>query len=256
MNLTNSYPSLAAKVVLITGGATGIGAGLVEAFCRQGSQVAFIDILDAPAQDLIERVSALSGATKPIYVHCNLLDIPALKAAIAHVKSTLGPIGVLINNAASDARHDFRAVTEEYWDGIVNVNLRHVFFAIQAVSEDMKHLGGGSIINFGSVSWHRSQGMLTGYATCKAGLEGMTRSFARDLGPAGIRINTLIPGWVMTERQLRDWVNAETLQEMEMAQCLKSRVEVEDVCAMALFLASDDSRMCTAQNFIVDGGWY
>lgn len=255
MNLTNTYPSLAGKLVLVTGGASGIGAGMVEAFCRQGSRVVFIDILDSPAARLIESISGIQGTIAPCYFHCNLLDIPALQSTIDSIQEQFGPVSVLINNAASDKRHDFRTVTESYWDEIVNVNLRHVFFAIQAVTEGMKSLGGGSIVNFGSISWHRSQGNLTGYATCKAGLEGMTRSFARDLGSDKIRINTLIPGWVMTDRQLRDWVNPEALQEIQKAQCLKATLQVEDVCAMALFLASDDSKMCTAQNFIVDGGW-
>jgi D-xylose 1-dehydrogenase len=255
MNLTNTYPSLAGKLVVVTGGASGIGAGMVEAFCLQGARVVFIDILDELAARLIKSISVMEGMLTPVYCHCNLLDIPALQSTMNTIQEQFGPVTVLINNAASDKRHDFRTVTETYWDEIINVNLRHVFFAIQAVSEGMKSLGGGSIINFGSISWHRSQGNLTGYATCKAALEGMTRSFARDLGPDGIRINTLIPGWVMTERQLRDWVNPDTLQEMLKAQCLKSKLQVEDVCAMALFLASDDSRMCTAQNFIVDGGW-
>ncbi|HEY6529687.1 MAG TPA: SDR family oxidoreductase [Cellvibrionaceae bacterium] len=255
MNLTNSYPSLIDTVVLITGGATGIGAGLVEAFCLQRARVVFVDLLQNEAEQLVQKIAAIEGAVAPLFFQCDLLDIPALQSVIARIQSQLGPIGVLINNAARDTRHDFRSVSETYWNEMVNVNLRHVFFAIQAVCEGMKSLGGGSIINFGSVSWYRCQANLTGYATCKAALEGLTRSFARDLGGDGIRVNTLIPGWVMTERQLRDWVNPDVLSEMQKAQCLKPSVQVEDVCALALFLASKDSKMCTAQNFIVDGGW-
>lgn len=255
MNLTNTYPSLAGTLVLITGGASGIGAGLVEAFCLQRARVVFLDILQQDAERLVNKVAALEGATTPEFFYCDLANIPSLQAVIANVEQRLGPIGVLINNAARDTRHDFHSVSEAYWDEMISVNLRHVYFAIQAVSAGMKSLGGGSIINFGSVSWYRCQANLTCYATSKAALEGMTRSFARDLGVDGIRVNTLIPGWVMTERQLRDWVNAETLSEMQKAQCLKPHVQVEDVCALALFLASQDSKMCTAQNFIVDGGW-
>lgn len=255
MNLTNHYPSLAGKLVLITGGATGIGAGLVEAFCLQGARVVFLDILRPEGEQLVDKVAALAGTTTPEFFYCDLADIPALQAVIARIEQRFGPIGVLLNNAARDTRHDYSNVSQAYWDEMLSVNLRHVYFAIQAVSAGMKSLGGGSIINFGSVSWYRCQANLTCYATSKAAIEGMTRSFARDLGVDGIRVNTLIPGWVMTERQLRDWVNAETLSEIQKAQCLKPSVLVEDVCAMALFLASSDSKMCTAQNFIVDGGW-
>lgn len=255
MNLTNHYPSLAGKLVLITGGATGIGAGLVEAFCVQGARVVFLDILEDEARRLVGKVTALDGATAPEFYYCDLADIPALKTVIATIEQRFGQVAVLINNAARDTRHDYSSVSEAYWSDMLNVNLRHVYFAIQAVSAGMKALGGGSIINFGSVSWYRCQANLTCYATSKAALEGMTRSFARDLGGDGIRVNTLIPGWVMTERQLRDWVNAETLSEIQKVQCLKPSVQVEDVCALALFLASDDSKMCTAQNYIVDGGW-
>jgi NAD(P)-dependent dehydrogenase (short-subunit alcohol dehydrogenase family) len=255
MPLTNSYPSLHGRVVLITGGATGIGASLVEAFSRQQAQVAFIDIQDAPARQLIAMLGASGAATVPRYYECDLVDIDKLKGIVERVAQDLGPIGVLINNAASDMRHDFRSVTEAYWNERVNINLRPSFFAIQAVYEQMRSLGGGSIINFGSMSWYECQGNMTGYTTSKAGLEGMTRGLARDLGKDNIRINTIVPGWVMTERQLSEVVDEEAAREIERAQCLKQRLSPEDISAMALFLASDDSRMCTAQNFIVDGGW-
>ena len=255
MNLTNTYPSLKNKVVFITGGASGIGASLVEAFCRQQARVVYVDIQDDAAASLNARISAIPATTAPQYFHCDLLDIAALRAVIAKVRDTLGPIAVLLNNAANDTRHDFKDVSVEYWNERINVNLRHAFFAIQAVHPHMLELGGGSIINFGSMSWYANQGNMTGYTTAKAGLEGMTRGLARDLGKDGIRINTLVPGWVMTERQLRDWVDEAAEREIDSNQCLKQRLQPEDVCAMALFLASDDSRMCTAQHFIVDGGW-
>ena len=253
--LSNVSPSLRERVVLITGGATGIGASLVEAFSRQGARVAFVDIQDEAAAAVIGSVGAVAGASPPRYYHCDLLDIEALRLAIAAVRRELGPIGVLINNAASDARHDFREITADYWTDRINVNLRHPFFAIQAVHPDMKALGGGSIVNLGSISWRLGQGGMTGYTTAKAGLEGMTRGLARDLGADNIRINTLVPGWVMTERQLRDWVDDAAAEAIDRGQCLKSRLMPDDICAMALFLASDDSRMCTAQSFVVDGGW-
>jgi NAD(P)-dependent dehydrogenase (short-subunit alcohol dehydrogenase family) len=181
--------------------------------------------------------------------------VKRLQEVIAQVGTDLGPISVLVNNAADDTRHAFADVTREYWDERIAVNLRHFFFAIQAVYPQMKGVGGGSIINFGSMSWHASQGNMTAYTTAKAGIEGMTRGLARDLGPDRIRVNTLVPGWVMTERQLKYWVDAAGEAVIENSQCLKDRLQPEDVAAMALFLASADSKMCTAQNFIVDGGW-
>lgn len=255
MNLTNQYPSLKNKVVFISGGASGIGASLVEAFCCQQSKVVFVDIQDDEAEKLISRISEIDYASVPRYFKCNLVEIERLRDVIKTVRKSIGPVGVLVNNAASDTRHDFRTVTEEYWNERINVNMRHAFFATQAVYEHMKELGGGSVINFGSMSWYECQGNMTGYTTSKAGLEGMTRGLARDLGADNIRINTLTPGWVMTERQLRDWVDESTAEEINRSQCLKDRLMPEDISAMALFLASDDSKMCTAQNFIVDGGW-
>jgi NAD(P)-dependent dehydrogenase (short-subunit alcohol dehydrogenase family) len=255
MVLTNIYPSLKNRVVFITGGATGIGAALVEAFSRQGAKVAFVDIQEQAANQLIERISEIENAMPPLFFRCDLTRIADLQDVIANVDRQLGAITVLINNAASDLRHDFRTIDEAFWNDRISVNLRHAFFAIQTVYQGMKNSGGGSIINFGSMSWYECQGNMTGYTTSKAGLEGMTRGLARDLGKDNIRINTLIPGWVMTERQLRDWVNEDTLQDIQRSQCVKNPLMPEDICAMALFLASDDSKMCTAQNFIVDGGW-
>jgi NAD(P)-dependent dehydrogenase (short-subunit alcohol dehydrogenase family) len=255
MQLSNQYPSLKDRVVLITGGATGIGACMVEAFSRQQARVAFVDIQDAPAQALLERVAVSGAAHAPRYFHCDLLDIAGLREVIGRVRAELGPVAVLVNNAADDTRHDFRSIDVEYWNERINVNMRHAFFAIQAVNAQMVELGGGSIINLGSISWHAMQGGMTGYTTAKAGLEGMTRGLARELGADGIRINALVPGWVMTERQLREWVNAAAEREIDSNQCLRGRLQPQDIAAMALFLASDDSKMCTAQNFVVDGGW-
>lgn len=255
MPLSNRYPSLKDKVVFISGGATNIGAALVEAFCCQGARVAFVDVLTEEANQLVRRIGELPGATAPHFFHCDVTRTQDLQNVLKIVGEQLGPVAVLLNNAASDTRHDFRTIDEDYWNSRINVNLRHAFFAIQAVQPGMKAAGGGSIINFGSMSWYECQGNMTGYTTSKAALEGMTRGLARDLGEDNIRINTLIPGWVMTERQLRDWVNEDTLKDIQRSQCLKGRLMPEDICAMALFLASDDSRMCTAQNFIVDAGW-
>ncbi len=255
MWLTNCYPSLTNKVVLITGGATGIGAHLVEAFCCQGAQVIFLDIQSDEANLLIERLESNSKATTPTFIYCDLLKVSDLQSVIAEAGQRFGDISVLINNAANDTRHDFRTVTEEEWNNRVNVNLRHVFFAIQAVCPQMKRLGGGSVINFGSRSWYECQGNMIGYATSKSGIEGLTRSLAKDLGQDNIRINTLIPGWVTTPKQLRELINEETAEYIQHSQCIKGALVPEDICAMALFLASDDSRMCTSQHFVVDGGW-
>ncbi|MDX3775405.1 SDR family oxidoreductase [Chromatiaceae bacterium AAb-1] len=256
MHLTNNYPSLRDKTVFISGGGSGIGASLVEAFYRQGAKVAFVDILEAESQALVARLQALpqdGGAVR--FYPCDLVDIEQLKDVIARTEQDLGAISVLVNNAASDTRHDFQDVTPEYWDQRMNINLRHQFFAIQAVYPQMKKLGGGSVINFGSMSWYESQGGMPGYTSSKAAVLGLTRGLARDLGPDNIRVNTLTPGWVMTERQLKYWVTPETAKDIEKNQCIKDSVMPEDIAAMALFLASDDSKRCTAQNFIVDGGW-
>lgn len=255
MNLTNQYPSLKGRVVLITGGASGIGANLVEAFCRQGAVVAFIDILDDCASNLLKYLESVGCDSFPRYYSCDLRDIPLLQRTIAHIYESLGPVGVLINNAANDERHDFRNVSVEYWDDRIAVNLRHHFFASQAVFEHMKSEGGGSIINLGSMSWYATQGGMPGYTSSKAAIEGLTRGLARDMGPFNIRVNTLVPGWVMTKRQLETCVDEKAQQTIAEAQCLKSQVMPEDISAMALFLASDDSKMCTSQHFIVDGGW-
>lgn len=248
------YPSLQDRVVLITGGATGIGASLVEHFVGQGAKVAFLD-LDGPSGQALAKSLAGRGARDPLFVACDLCDIDALQAAIAQARAHFGSIGVLVNNAANDRRHTIDEVSVASWDAGVAVNLRHQFFAAQAVKADMRALGGGSIINLGSISWMIKQGGMPVYTTAKSAIQGLTRSLARDLGPDRIRVNTLVPGWVMTEKQLRMWVNEATTRQIDENQCLPTRLEPGDIARMALFLAADDSRMCTAQDFIVDGGW-
>ena len=255
MKLSNIYPSLSQKVVLITGGASGIGASLVESFCRQQATVCFIDIQDQAAAELIARVSSINNATTPVYYPCDLSITEELKRTVARTIKQFGRVDVLINNAANDTRHDFRDIDEAYWDSRIQLNLRHYFFAIQAVFDSMKKNQAGAIINMGSMSWHACQGGMTGYTTSKAAIEGLTRGLARDLAKYNIRINTLVPGWVMTERQKAEWLDAEALESIARNQCLTSELKPEHISAMALFLASDDSAMCTAQNFIVDGGW-
>ncbi|HET6198423.1 MAG TPA: SDR family oxidoreductase [Acetobacteraceae bacterium] len=247
------YPSLRDRVVFITGGASGIGAEHVAQFAAQGAKVAFVDIVDAAAQALIGRIEA-AGHPAPLYRHCDLKDIAALQATIAEVGRLLGPVTVLVNNAANDQRHSWEEVTAEYWDERQATNLRHQFFAIQAVAPMMQAAGGGSIINFGSVSWHSLTGGMPAYTTAKAAVEGLTRGMARDLGPHGIRVNTVIPGWIMTERQITLWLTPEAEADLMKLQCLKQKLAPADVTRMVLWLAADDSRMCTAQLWVVDAG--
>jgi NAD(P)-dependent dehydrogenase (short-subunit alcohol dehydrogenase family) len=247
------YPSLKDRTVFVTGGGSGIGASIVEHFCAQGSRVAFVDIAQEQSQALVARIAVLGNP--PLFINCDLRDIAALQAAIAHVGAVLGPIRVLVNNAGNDDRHHFADVTPEYWDDRVAVNLRHQFFAAQAVYPQMKEAGGGSIINFGSISWMNSEGGYAVYTACKAAVQGLTRSFARDFGPAGIRVNNLVPGWVMTERQVKLWLDEAGERQIAEQQCLQEKVYPADIARMVLFLAADDSRLCTAQDFIVDAGW-
>jgi len=253
MSSSAIYPSLRDRVVLITGGATGIGACLVERFAAQGARVAFVDIDQGSGATLAARLAG--GAHVPLFLPADITDIAALEASIAQVRERLGPVRVLLNNAANDRRHRIEETTPAAWDASVAVNLKHQFFAARAVCEGMRAAGGGSIVNFGSMSWMAKQAGLPVYATCKAAVQGLTRSLARELGPANIRVNTLVPGWVMTERQLRLWVDDAGRAEIARNQCIQRALEPDDIAAMALFLAADDSAMCTAQDFIVDGGW-
>ncbi|KVE39905.1 SDR family NAD(P)-dependent oxidoreductase [Burkholderia sp. TSV86] len=248
-----SYPSLAQRTVLITGGATGIGASFVEHFVRQRARVAFVD-LDAQAGDALAARLA-HAAHAPMFVACDVTDIDALRYAIDTVRARIGPITTLVNNAANDARHAIDAVTPESFDAGIAVNLRHQFFAAQAVIDDMKRAGRGSIINLGSISWMLKNGGYPVYAIAKAAVQGLTRGLARELGPFGIRVNTLVPGWVMTDKQRRLWLDDAGRAAIKAGQCLDAELLPDDLARMALFLAADDSRMITAQDIVVDGGW-
>jgi NAD(P)-dependent dehydrogenase (short-subunit alcohol dehydrogenase family) len=254
MNSFANYPSLRDRPVLITGGATGIGAALVEAFVAQGARVGFIDLDAAAGADLAAKL-AESAHFAPRFEAADLTDITQLDRAIDSLRSQIGPIAALLNNAANDVRHDMSTVTSESWDAGIAVNLKHQFFAAKNVAADMKAAGAGSIINFGSVSWKIKQGGMPAYTTSKAAVQGLTRGMARDLGKFGVRVNTLVPGWVMTEKQIRLWVTAETKDELARNQCIPKSLMPHDIACMALFLAADDSAMCTAQDFIVDAGW-
>ncbi|MFG6417282.1 SDR family NAD(P)-dependent oxidoreductase [Roseateles sp. DC23W] len=248
------YPSLQDRGVLITGGATGIGQTLVEAFAEQGARVAFIDLAAAEGQALAARLAGTSRHA-PQFMAADLSNVEAMRAAIATLRERAGPFSALLNNAANDKRHAVEDTTPEFWDASVAVNIKHQFFAAQAVLPDMKALGGGSIVNFGSISWMLKQGGMPAYTASKAAVQGLTRCLARDFGPHKIRVNTLVPGWVMTEKQLKLWVTEETKQEIAKGQCINEPLMPQHIAAMALFLAADDSAMCTAQDFVVDGGW-
>jgi D-xylose 1-dehydrogenase len=226
------YPSLKDRPVLVTGGATGIGEGLVTHFCQQGARVAFVDIAAQAGRDLADRLAAETGH-RPTFIEYDLTDVAGIKALVEKVVATLGGLKVLVNNAANDDRHSIESVTPEYWDQRLAVNLRHQFFAAQAAIPYLKAAGGGSIINFGSISWKtRSGGM-----------------------PFGIRVNTVVPGWVMTQRQRELWLDEEGKRTLAREQCLQGDLLPADIARMVLFLAADDSRMCTCQEFVVDAGW-
>lgn len=244
-----TYPSLAGITVFVTGGASGIGAEIVTAFAAQGCRVGFLD-LDVKA-------SATLASQTPgdvAYEICDLRDVDALRSGLESLASRLGPASVLVNNAARDDRHDWTDVTAEYWDERMHTNLRHMFFAIQSVAPGMITAGGGSIINMGSNSWWEAGGGFPSYATAKAAVHGLTRTMARDLGEHRIRVNTVVPGWVMTERQRELWATPEALEKHRARQCLPELIDPVYVARMVLFLASDDSAMCTANNYMVEAG--
>jgi NAD(P)-dependent dehydrogenase (short-subunit alcohol dehydrogenase family) len=247
------YPSLRGKRVVVTGGGSGIGAAIVSAFARQGAHVCFLDIADEESRDL-ERTLA-NVAFPPRFFRCDLRDLEALRATFARVADAMGSVQVLVNNAANDDRHILEDVTPAYWDDRLAVNLRHLFFCVQAVTPGMKAAGGGAIVNFGSVSWHLAMAGLSVYQTAKAGIEGMTRAMARELGEHGIRVTCVVPGGVRTPRQMRLWHTPDEEARILSQQCLKARVEPDDVASLVLFLASDDARMCTAHEYFVDAGW-
>ncbi len=246
------YPSLKERSVLVTGGASGIGAAIVRAFAEQGSKVGFVDFDVAGGEALAAELGGSGGDVT--FEPCDLRDIDALKQAFAALAKTNGPAAVLVNNAARDDRHGWQDVTPDYYDERIATNLRHMFFAIQAVAPGMIEAGGGSIINLGSDSWWRAGGGFPVYTTSKAAVHGLTRGMARDLGPHRIRVNTLVPGWTMTERQKTLWVTPEGMAKQLEAQCLPDPIEPVYVARMALFLAADDSAMCTANNYMVEAG--
>jgi len=247
---TAIYPSLAGKTVVITGGGSGIGADIVRAFAAQKSRVFFLDIAEKDSRAL---AAELNGAAE--FHRCDLTNLGELKSTLATIEERGGPIRVLVNNAANDDRHTVDQVTPAYWDERMNVNLRHFFFAAQAVAAGMKRAGGGAIINLGSVSWHLALPDLVLYETAKAAIEGLSRALARELGEANVRVTSVIPGAVRTARQMALWHTPEEEHKIVTQQCLKGRVEPRDVAALVQFLASDDARFCTAHSYWVDAGY-
>ncbi len=249
-----TYPSLVDQTVLVTGGADGIGAGLVEEFAKQGSRVAFLDIQDAKAAQVISRCEAAGVRHVPQFHRVDLVDIARTQMVIAEVLERFGSIGVLVNNAASDDRHGWQDLTPDYWDDRMHTNLRHYFFAIQSVAPQMIEAEKGSIVNIGSSSYMMKEDQFPGYAVAKAGVEGITRTLARTFGPHGVRVNTVLPGWVATERQLEKWWTPEDEAGTLNDQQIKRRIYAKEFAQMVLFLAADDGAACTAQQFLVDGG--
>ena len=247
------YPDLQGKVVLVTGGGSGIGEFIVREFAHQRARVAFLDIAIGPSRTLAQ---ALTAAGTPVHFEpCDLTDIAALRSAIGTVKFRLGPVQVLINNAAHDERHPTETVTEEIWDSRIAVNLKHQFFCSQAVLPDMKTAGAGAIVNLGSVSWMIAQGSMAAYTASKSGVIGLTRSLARDYGQYGIRVNAVAPGWIMTQRQLDKWLTPQSEAQLMERQCLKRRLQPAEVAKFIVFLASEEASACTSQHYVVDGGW-
>jgi NAD(P)-dependent dehydrogenase (short-subunit alcohol dehydrogenase family) len=248
------YPSLKNRSVLVTGGGSGIGAQIVRRFCEQGSKVAFIDVDRAASEALVQEITG-GDRPAPLFLPCDLRDIAALQSAVAEAAAANGPITALVNNAARDDRHAWDTVTPEFWDERFAVNLRHQFFAAQAVQPMMKEAGGGSIINMGSTSWMVGQGGMAAYTAAKSAVLGLTRSLARDWGPDNIRVNSIAPGWIMTERQQSMWLTPEGERELMQRQCLKRKLYPDDIARVVLFLCADDSSAMTNQSYIVDGGW-
>jgi NAD(P)-dependent dehydrogenase (short-subunit alcohol dehydrogenase family) len=249
-----TYPSLTDRVVLISGGASGIGADMVRAFASNGARVGFFDVQDEPAQALVRELGDAAGRA-PLYLHCDVTDIDAVRASVESVRARLGPVAVLVNNAADDQRHPVDAVTAEFWDRSFDVNLRHHFFAAQAVHPHMKELGYGSIINFSSISWRFGADQMVAYATAKGAVVALTRALARSFGPDNIRVNAIEPGAVITERQRELWFKTQDAIDQTVERQLIRRILLgEEIARTALFLAADDSRMITKQSIVVDAG--
>ena len=247
------YPSLKERVVFVTGGGSGIGESIVEHFCEQQSKVAFVDINADASNALVERLAAAGNA--PRFIECDIRDVDALQAAVATTANELGTIECLVNNAADDTRHEVADVTVEYWDDRFAINLRPHFFTAQAVFPGMKAVGRGSIINIGSISWKEPFNSIVCYQTAKCAVHGLTRALATEMGPDRVRVNTVIPGWIMTQKQLDLWVDEEAEKFLEASQRLPDKLYPPDIARVVLFLAADDSEHCTAQEFTVDGGW-
>ena len=251
---TARYPSLGGRSVFVTGGGSGIGASIVSMFAAQGAKVAFVDVAEDAAQALTESIAA-QGHAKPWWRRCDVKDIAALQAALRDASAAQGDFHVLVNNVANDDRHPLESITPEYYEERMAINQRAALFALQAVVPGMKRLGLGSIVNLGSGSWKMKTGDFACYTMAKSSMNGLTRGTATPLGKHRIRVNTVTPGWVMTERQKKLWLTPEGEKDIERNQCLPDRLLAEDIAAMVLWLAADDSRMCSAQEFIVDGGW-
>jgi NAD(P)-dependent dehydrogenase (short-subunit alcohol dehydrogenase family) len=251
---TTHYPSLSGKVVFVTGGGSGIGAEIVTAYARQGARVAYAD-RDVAASEALLAALEDKVPVRPLFIACDLADMTALRAAVERAAAHFGDVDILVNNTANDERHGFLAVSDEYFDTKMTINLKASFFAAQAVTPGMMRRGGGAIINLGSTGWKNKVAGYAVYATCKSAVNGLTRSLAREFGKQGVRVNTLTPGWVMTPRQLDKWVDADAERAMDEHQCLPGRIAPSDIANMALFLGSSDSRMVTAQEFVVDAGW-
>ena len=252
MNEIAKYPSLEDKVVIITGGASGIGTSIVEQFLHQGSKVAFLDKEQDLGENLVKKFNNFKHT--PIFKHCDLTNIDSLKKTINEIREELGLISILVNNAANDERHSIESVTEKFWDDKMDINLKHYFFAIQSVCKDMEKLGDGKIVNIGSFSWMLGQGNMPAYTTAKSAVMGLTRTIARDLGKFNIRVNCVVPGWIITERQKKLWLTPEIEKEQLEKQCIKRMLVPEDIAKAVLFFASDQSSGCTAQNYVIDGG--
>ena len=249
-----SFPSLRGRPVFVTGGGSGIGASIVEAFAAQGALVAFVDVAAEASAALVARIEA-RGLRAPWWRACDVRDIAALQQAVADAAAALGDFHALVNNVASDDRHTLESVTPEYWDDRMAINERPAFFAIQAVVPGMKRLGHGSVINLGSTGWQTKAEGYPCYAVAKSSANGLTRGLAKSLGAFRIRVNTVSPGWVMTERQVQKWLTPAGEEDIARNQCLPDKLQGEDIAQMVLFLAADDGRMCTAQEFKVDAGW-
>lgn len=246
-----TYPDLNGASVFITGGGSGIGASLTEGFMRQGAKVAFVGRSDAYA--FVDEMEAAHG-NRPLFTQCDITDTAALRAAVERSAEAHGPITVLVNNAANDERHNWMEVDEAYWDWMIAINLKAYFFACQAVTPMMKTAGGGSIINFSSISYMMGNAGYPIYTAANSGINGMTRSLARELGPDRIRVNALAPGWVLTEKQKEKWVTDEGLTAHVSRQCLKDTLDPDDMIGGVLFLASRASKMMTGQALVIDGG--